>query len=188
MAVILVISSEAFAAERNASKAAKNASSLSLPSANCSAASTAFRLRSSGIKCHILRQHPTANNRNFRSLALPRRNSNIGVGLAHASHSASVMAFPLHPRHRIALGSTRPHLDILPLLLQSLRQFLDAESLRGVSSARLAYSSLGVWRTRRPRFRGRSKYTISSKSRSSSAMVSGGLPPRAIATNRSASR
>jgi hypothetical protein len=36
-------------------------------------------------------QHPTANNRNFRSLVFPWRNSSIGLGSSHASHSCSVM-------------------------------------------------------------------------------------------------
>src|SRR5262245_52015029 len=52
----------------------------------------AWRHSSWAIHPHIRRQHATANSRNFRSLALPRTNSNIGVGSVQASHSASVMA------------------------------------------------------------------------------------------------
>jgi hypothetical protein len=37
------------------------------------------------------RQAAQPNKRSFRLLVLPRRNSNIGVGLMQAAHSASVM-------------------------------------------------------------------------------------------------
>jgi hypothetical protein len=46
------------------------------------------------INVHTARQHPTATNRNFRSLALPRRNSNIGTGSVAVNHSSSVIGVP----------------------------------------------------------------------------------------------
>jgi hypothetical protein len=47
-------------------------------SAICSAAATKSRHRTSSSKSQILRQHAAANSRHFRSLAFPRKNSNIG--------------------------------------------------------------------------------------------------------------
>src|SRR5262249_15886597 len=45
-----------------------------------------------GIKCQTLRQQAQAKSRSFRSLALLCKNSSIGSGSVHSSHSASVMA------------------------------------------------------------------------------------------------
>jgi len=69
--------------------AANNSCQLALPSANRSATSIASRLAECGIQSQIKRQHATANNRNLRSLAIPRTNSSIGFGLLQASRVQS---------------------------------------------------------------------------------------------------
>src|SRR5208282_684265 len=56
---------------------------------------TALRLRLSVNRCATRRAQAQANSRNLRSLTLPRKNSSIGVGSLHSSHSASVIAVPL---------------------------------------------------------------------------------------------
>ena len=76
---------------------------LVCPSANPSAASMTRLACPSFSRCMTMRQHATANSRNFRSLVLSPRSSSIGLGSVQASHSASVTAFT--PRR----GRSRNH-------------------------------------------------------------------------------
>src|ERR1700733_10804004 len=89
------------------------------------------------------RQHATANSRNFRSLAFPRRNSSITVGSVQASHSASVMDsllnqeqvhYPTTTNMRTRLSQMVQDVGVVAArLFQSIRK--DSESC-GVKFAR----------------------------------------------------
>ena len=50
------------------------------------------------IGCQTRRQQAQANSLNFRSLALPRRKSSIGIGSVQVRHSPSVMLPSLLPK------------------------------------------------------------------------------------------
>src|SRR5262249_33841281 len=83
------------------------------PSVYRSATSTALRLLLSVSRSQMARQQATANNRSFLSLALPRRNSNIGCGLVLFCHSASVIASPSATPAACSSAATAPWIDLV---------------------------------------------------------------------------
>src|SRR6516165_471251 len=68
------------------------ASFLFNPSASRSATPSVFLRHLLGKQEQERRAHAQANNRNFRSLVLPRRYFSIEVGVVRSSHSCSVIA------------------------------------------------------------------------------------------------
>src|SRR5262249_45733583 len=89
-------------------------------------------------RCQIRRQHAHANSRNFLSLALPRRNFSIFLGLVQATHSGSVMG-----------GSSRVGQRTISLQISRLQADSPGPPRRGPERQRRLAGGAGRGRLRR---------------------------------------